>query len=73
MDPAEAWAGLCATCRFQRLVAGARSTFSLCERSITDTRFARYPPLPVVRCIGYVRVAADAAQEGSDPGKGSKL
>jgi hypothetical protein len=69
MDPAEARAGLCASCRFQRLVVGARSTFSLCERSLTDARFARYPPLPVVQCIGYVRVAMDEAQEGTDPGE----
>lgn len=67
MDPAEARAGLCATCRFHRLVAGARSTFYLCERSLTDARFARYPPLPVVQCIGYVRAATDEAQEGADP------
>ena len=54
MDPVESAFGLCATCRYQRSVAGARSTFSLCERSFTDPRFLKYPPLPVVHCIGYV-------------------
>jgi hypothetical protein len=54
MDPFESAIGLCATCRYQRFVEGARSTFSLCERSFTDPRFPKYPPLPVVQCIGYV-------------------
>ena len=53
MDPVDAGEGLCATCRFRREVHGARSIFLLCERSFTDPRFRRYPPLPVVRCIGY--------------------
>jgi hypothetical protein len=54
MDFVESPIGLCATCRYQRSVEGARSTFSLCERSFTDPRFLKYPPLPVVQCIGYV-------------------
>ena len=58
MDPDEAAAGLCATCRYRRIVAGARSTFYMCERSFTDSRFPRYPPLPVVRCPGYEPAAA---------------
>ena len=58
MDLLESAIGLCATCRYQRTVEGARSTFSLCERSFTDPRFLKYPPLPVVRCVGYVERAA---------------
>ncbi len=54
MDPAKAALGLCATCQYQRTVGGARSIFSLCERSFTDPRFSKYPPLPVVRCGGHV-------------------
>lgn len=47
-------AGLCDSCRHQRLVRNTRgSTFSLCQRSRTDSRFPRYPRLPVVRCPGY--------------------
>jgi hypothetical protein len=53
MDPVEPDIGLCATCRYRRTVEGARSTFTLCERSFTDSRFLKYPPLPVVRCVGY--------------------
>jgi hypothetical protein len=47
-------AGLCGTCRHQRIVRTTRgSAFSLCERSRTDPRFPRYPRLPVVQCDGY--------------------
>lgn len=46
--------GLCATCAFARLVQSARgSRFWLCKLSETDERFAKYPPLPVLRCPGY--------------------
>jgi hypothetical protein len=47
-------AGLCDTCRHQRLVPNTRgSVFSLCERSRTDPAYPRYPRLPVVECPGY--------------------
>ena len=48
-------AGLCNSCRHQRLVHNTRgSTFSLCERSKREPdRFPRYPRLPVERCPGY--------------------
>ena len=56
-------AGLCDTCRHQRLVRNTRgSTFSLCERSRTDPAFPRYPRLPVVECPGY-EPRADAEPE----------
>jgi len=29
------------------------SSFSMCERSKADARFAKYPRLPVERCPGY--------------------
>ena len=46
--------GLCATCRHATVIGTDRgSRFILCERSRTDDRFPRYPPLPVVACIGY--------------------
>jgi hypothetical protein len=53
--------GLCATCRYSRTVAGARSVFYLCERSFSDPRFPRYPSLPVIKCEGYVAVPTPAA------------
>jgi hypothetical protein len=46
--------GLCAACRHARTIRSAKnSEFWLCERSKTDPRFAKYPPLPVRRCIGF--------------------
>jgi hypothetical protein len=54
-------AGLCDTCRHQRIVRNTRgSQFSLCERSRTDPRFPRYPRLPVTRCEGYEEGGTDA-------------
>lgn len=61
-------AGLCDSCRHQRLVPNTRgSVFSLCERSRTESEFPRYPRLPVLRCPGFEqdgtedRGAGDAA------------
>jgi hypothetical protein len=46
--------GLCATCRHAHVIVSDRgSRFYRCERSKTDPRFPRYPPLPVAACIGY--------------------
>ena len=45
--------GLCARCRHSRVVRGARSGFWMCERALTDPRFARYPRLPVLSCPGF--------------------
>ena len=57
-------AGLCATCAHARSVPSARgSVFLMCERSRTDTRYPKYPRLPVVTCAGYQdRAAQDVAQ-----------
>ena len=47
-------AGLCDRCRHQRVIANTRgSSFSLCERSLQDERYAKYPRLPVLRCSGF--------------------
>jgi hypothetical protein len=49
-----ATAGLCATCRFARVIVNDRgSQFVRCERSKTDPAFRRFPPLPVHACPGY--------------------
>ena len=64
MEPGDASVGLCATCRFKRLVPGARSTFYFCERSVRDPRYPRYPPLPVIICEGYrLKSAAEPEPE----------
>jgi hypothetical protein len=44
---------LCATCKNVREVRTTRSLFLLCELSLTDRAFVKYPPQPVVRCGGY--------------------
>jgi len=54
-------AGLCAECRHHRVTGNRRgSRFYLCELASTDTRFRRYPPLPVLECAGF-------EQGGPDP------
>ena len=47
-------AGLCDSCRWQRIVRNTRgSVFSLCERSKNQPEYPRYPRLPVTACPGY--------------------
>lgn len=47
-------AGLCEHCAHVQVVTSARgSRFYLCRLSITDPRFPKYPPLPVLACDGY--------------------
>ena len=54
-------AGLCASCRNVRVVDTRKgSRFYLCELSDTDPRFPRYPPTPVLRCLGYSRADTEA-------------
>jgi hypothetical protein len=53
-DPRPDPVGLCRTCRHAAVIVSDRgSRFFRCERSKSDPRFPRYPPLPVVSCIGY--------------------
>lgn len=47
-------AGLCAHCQHVRVVQSARgSVFLLCGLHQTSPGFAKYPPLPVLRCRGF--------------------
>ena len=46
-------AGLCRHCVRCRVVTTDRSRFLLCERSLTDPRYPKYPVLPVLSCQGY--------------------
>ena len=46
--------GLCEGCRWAReVVSGRGSVFLLCGRHQSDPRFAKYPPLPVLACVGF--------------------
>ena len=45
---------LCAVCIHATAVHSAKgSVFTLCQRSVTDDRFPRYPALPVTSCPGF--------------------
>jgi hypothetical protein len=47
-------AGLCADCLYSRRIETERgSVFFLCELSVTDPRYTKYPRLPVLTCGGY--------------------
>ena len=49
--------GLCPRCANVQVITSSRgSRFYLCRLSFTDPRFPRYPPMPVVECIGYVSI-----------------
>jgi hypothetical protein len=53
-------AGLCEHCSHAKRTASARgSVFFLCRRHEQDSRFAKYPRLPVVQCSGYVPESSD--------------
>jgi len=46
--------GLCRDCQHARRIESDRgSTFLMCKLSFEDSRFAKYPRLPVLVCIGY--------------------
>jgi len=52
--PARPPAGLCDTCRHQKLIrTGRGSVFSMCLLSREDARFPKYPRVPVLECSGY--------------------
>jgi hypothetical protein len=61
--------GLCGDCRWMRVVTNRRgSRFIRCGRADTDARFVRYPPLPVLHCIGYEPGGERAAPQTSSDG-----
>jgi hypothetical protein len=55
-------AGLCGNCLHARRIESSQgSIFYLCELSFTDTRFAKYPRLPVLSCEGFEKNSQVAA------------
>ena len=49
-----ATAGLCAACVHARVITSSRGAhFLLCQWSVSDPRYPRYPPLPVRRCAAF--------------------
>ena len=48
--------GLCGICAHVTVIRSPRgSAFYLCRLSSVDSRFPRYPPLPVLACPGFSR------------------
>jgi hypothetical protein len=59
LEERQARAGLCADCRYARLVRSDRpSDFYLCTMHAANPYFPKYPRLPVTRCPGYEAKAA---------------
>lgn len=53
---------MCGDCRHSRRVDTSKgSTFWLCNRSATDSRYPKYPRLPLRHCPGYEPVVSAAA------------
>jgi hypothetical protein len=63
-------AGLCAHCRWLRILTNGRSRFVFCGLSQEDSRFSRYPSLPVRFCGGYQEEGADVRSEGPEEQQG---
>ncbi len=54
MTSTDSRVGLCSTCIHVRRVGNRRgSLFYRCALAEHDARFAKYPRLPVMNCIGY--------------------
>jgi hypothetical protein len=52
--------GLCSDCAHARRMTSDRaSTFLQCQLSFTDSRFEKYPQLPVLTCNGYAKQASN--------------
>jgi hypothetical protein len=63
---------LCETCRNRREIRTTRSRFLLCQLSVTNAAYPKYPPQPVVRCAGYqVQDEATPDKPGESPGERS--
>lgn len=62
--PEDPSVGLCARCRHARIVETPRSRFWLCERSLQDPSYARYPRLPMRACPGFEE-GAPSGPEGT--------
>jgi hypothetical protein len=51
-------AGLCDECVHARQIRSSHgSVFYLCELSLVDSAFPKYPRLPVIQCAGYRNIA----------------
>ena len=47
---------LCETCAWMREVVTPKgSRFLLCQLSVSNPDYPKYPPQPVIRCDGYLK------------------
>ena len=59
---------LCESCKNMREVRTTRSRFLLCELSLLNEAYPKYPPQPVVQCDGYERKDQPTGQKQAEPG-----
>ena len=63
--------GLCSSCTHAKEMRNDRgSVFLFCLLSQTDTRYAKYPRLPVLRCEGYEPLVVLARKAEKEAGEG---
>lgn len=47
---------LCEFCELMSaIVSGKGSRFLMCQKSVADKRFPKYPPQPIIQCDGFDR------------------
>src|SRR5437660_1469107 len=64
---------LCETCQLMREVLTPKgSRFLLCQLSMTNPDYPKYPPQPIVRCEGYQPGDRSVDNKKSPEEKGSK-
>lgn len=56
--------GLCAVCRHAQIIKSSRgSVFIKCGLAKTDSRFSKYPVLPMLHCSGFQPAEESEADE----------
>jgi len=55
---------LCEVCAERRVItSGTGSRFLLCQKSLADKHYPKYPPQPVVQCTGFQNAPKDCDVE----------
>ena len=57
---------LCESCQNLREVRTARSRFLLCELSVRNDDYPKYPPQPILRCGGFKPKDQPSVNDQSD-------
>jgi propionyl-CoA synthetase len=56
--------GLCGSCRYAHLNETRRGPVYLrCTRASWDERLVKYPPLPVLSCVGFDQASAATSDD----------